>query len=81
LAFEKVTRRQGGTLSSRYRSNGYAPKNQRLKESHRQQAGSHSEMNPSTKSGPTKNPQTITHLRVSRFSGQKDQKSSSRHTS
>jgi len=38
---KKVTRRQGGTLSRRYRSNGYVRKTQRQKESHRLQATSH----------------------------------------
>ena len=45
LRFSKVSRRQGGTLSSRYRSNGYAPSQQnpdRLSGRHREQARSHS---------------------------------------
>ena len=38
----KVTRRKGGTLSSRYRSNGYVPGNpSRPRHSHREQARSH----------------------------------------
>jgi hypothetical protein len=44
-AFPKVSRRKGGTIGSRYRSNGYVPcliqKNGRPKGRHREQAPSH----------------------------------------
>ena len=71
---EKVTRRKGETASRRTRSNGYSlsqPERGRLSGRHRWQASSHNEMKSPTKTQATKNPQTITHLRVSRSSGKK----------
>ena len=70
----KVTRRKGGTLRSRYRSNGYVPdqsEHHRLIRRLREQARSHIGTPLPGKSQATKNPQTITHLRASRSSGRK----------
>jgi len=46
--FSKVTRRKGGTISGRYRSNGYVhpQNNHRLTHSHREQARSHRQPHP-----------------------------------
>ena len=81
---EKVTRRKGGTLRSRDHSNGYVlsqSEHHCLSRRLREQARSHIGTPSRKKSGATKNPQTVTHLRVSCFSSKEDQKSSSRHTS
>ncbi|MFJ4251918.1 hypothetical protein [Pseudomonas sp. NPDC089741] len=80
----KVTRRKGGTLRSRYRSNGYVlgqSEHYCLSRHLREQARSHIKNTIAQKIGGNKKPADSHSSAGFLFQQQKDQKSSSRHTS